>query len=797
MLPAWPASRRTRFEASSRPGMRILCLLALSGLTGCATVGVNRELIRTTPQKAFDQALIAYASGDLDRSQALLLTTLEENPLDLRATDLLRALLKEKGLVDSIERTAADPITEFTPSSPANLLQIICGRSPRLRAAVFKVIEGRARLREANVSVGPELSLLTRFYPPGVLARITQSVYGGWWERKARMHDAEAQILQALAEYGQIKETIHADALNAYLDAANAELQLASLARERRQLTVQDDIVSARLAKGHVLPAEALETRRDIGRATQEELAARELFATATAKLNALMDRPPGAAIKLNTNGVTWQPPPNPDQALAAALVNRFELQRAEAEVRMAEIRRDLAAHGDPSIDLVASYGASEEKTEGSFLKGFSIGAVTRFPLLIVPRKRAESDANSAFIQQLEMREREVRNEIGIEVVQAYHRWDTARAEYAEQQLDRDLVLEEQRIAAARETVGAAHDPLAVSRAEIAYLRTTRELTERQFGVQKALVSLGGAVGSAADEFGFVDPLADLAGTAPGMRAVWVWRPPFLDERTAGPPFLDWLAAQNMRTVFLFTSPAQLARDPEGYREFLTLASQQKVAVHALNGEADWVLPARQTSALRFATSVAQYNQQAPADARFAAVHLDVEPYTLPDWKDPEGQRELVFGYIELLDRMQERLGDLPLIVDIPAWFAKRAVENVALLTAISRRVDGVVLMAYGRSEAGRDRLVASAVSDLPAESLRFWIGLSADRRDLCPTPQLATLHASMIAIEEDLAGNQRFAGIAVHDYDRYRILQFSTPPGGVVTPAPACPPPSAPVPSG
>ena len=159
--------------------IRLLAAATVVFVSGCATVGVDIEDVQWSPERAFDRALVAYAVGELEKAQALTLRAFEENPLDARATDLMRAILKEKGLVEELEPARNHHLPTFDPATPQELVQLVSGRNAQLREAVFSIIESRARLREANVDVGPELSLLTRFYPPGILARLTQSLYGG------------------------------------------------------------------------------------------------------------------------------------------------------------------------------------------------------------------------------------------------------------------------------------------------------------------------------------------------------------------------------------------------------------------------------------------------------------------------------------------------------------------------------------------------------------------------------------------------------------------------------------------
>lgn len=756
-----------------------LWLLGLLLLVGaCGTVGVNRSEIRAPSAKAFDEALVEYAAGNLDQAQVSTLVAMEDNPLDTRATDLMRAILKEKGLIDEVRAAVDPPLPDFTPSSPAELVRVIDGRNPIIRQAVFGVIEARARLREANVDMGPEISVFTRFYPLGILARLTQSLYGGWWERKAKMHAAEAAIVEALAQYGQAQRDINRESLLAYLDAVAARERLTSLDREHDLLDEQQEQAIVLVRYGQKLPREPLLVRNEIGALQSEQAAAYQQLATAKARLNALMNRAPDAPIGIRAQGLLWQPADTLDGALTAAYVNRFEMDEAQAQTKIAEARQALSKLEDPDVDLVATYGESGRKSEGSFLKGFSIGAVTRFPLAIIPLKKARADEHDAIIRQFELREQQVHNEIAVEVVDAYHGWDTARSELRNERAGLALAKEDRRVAAAERKAEVADDPLALNRAEIDHIRAERAVLERSYDVQRSLVELSSTVGADVAQIKFVD--ADSPAhwngmfdgpSAPGTRALWVWRKDFLNSSEDMEFFVELLMVRKIGTVFLYVTESDLITKTQILSQFLELATRSNIEVQALNGEHKWLLNEQQVRAAEYVDQVIKFNAENPIEKRFSAVHLDVEPHTLPSWEQTEGKDRLLFSYIVLLDSLKAARTSIPLIVDVPAWFADREVDGIWLSDMVTRRADGVVYMAYGTKTARRNELIKRISGTAASGSTRFWIGVSADQRHLCPLPLGENFEVDLAELESSLNVVTEFAGVAIHDFDRYRDL--------------------------
>jgi len=761
-------ARTTRAHSAFRAGALAAAVVLLGA---CATVGVDTARIRPPAGDRFDQALLAFAGGRLDEADGLLARTLDANPADLRAHDLRRAIARERGDPAALDVHAAPT----APPAPAGLGQRVTGASPALRAAVFKVIEARARLREANVSVGPELAVTTRFYPLGILARMTQSLYGGWWERRARMHRAEAEILEALAEYGIARETVAGDAYTAAVDGLEAQAMLGALAAERAGLEQQHRLVNRLVARGHRVAAEEIRIREQLGEVAHAEQAARQQLAVATARLNGLMDAPLDAPVDFDAGALLWAGPASVEAALEQALRNRYEMQRADGAVDAARARRDLYASTFADVDLFASYGGSEERTESAFRKGFSLGAVTRVPLLVASLRAARHEADSALIRQLELREHEVRNEIGIEVVDAFHEWHKRRADYLRQEVAVAAAGEERRIANARQVMDVSDDPLAALRADLELVRARRALRALEFATQRSLVRLASAMGvtrgAAGGTHGRRIATGGAGGGAAGARALWVWRTPFLGDAAASAGFLQQLAEERIATLFMRVTPELLEARRAAVEAFLAAAATRGVTVQALGGEPDWIVARRHPAAVRFARAVAAYNAVVPPRARFSALHLDVEPHALGRWARAPDRAQLLFDYIVLLDAVREVGAGLPLVVDLPVWFAGFRIEGIPFVRAVSARVDGVAIMAYAR-DAPRIRRDVQAFSDRFGERHpRLWIGVSAEREHLCAPALAQTLERMLAEVEHDHLQASAFSGVAIHDYDRLRAL--------------------------
>ncbi|MGH9651320.1 MAG: hypothetical protein ACRD3I_12725, partial [Terriglobales bacterium] len=112
---------------------------------------------------------------------------------------------------------------------------------------------------------------------------------------------------------------------------------------------------------------------------------------------------------------------------------------------------------------------------------------------------------------------------------------------------------------------------------------------------------------------------------------------------------LAFTARKRIRTIFLSASTKRLQQAPEVYRRALRRAHAQGLTVQALNGEPEWTFPDRRSGAVAFLEALQQYNHESRPAERFDAIHLDVEPDSLPQWRTSKGE-ELAGHYVAFVD---------------------------------------------------------------------------------------------------------------------------------------------------
>ncbi|MBL7260639.1 hypothetical protein [Paractinoplanes lichenicola] len=270
-----------------------------------------------------------------------------------------------------------------------------------------------------------------------------------------------------------------------------------------------------------------------------------------------------------------------------------------------------------------------------------------------------------------------------------------------------------------------------------------------------------------------VSATAGIAGTAgtsrafvaapAGTRAMWLWGAYDSAEVVA------WAAAQNVTEIFAYV-PWSVATDGSlpRLRDLRSRADDAGIRLAALGGEPDWTTHPSDAVAWRDAVL---------ATNLFSAIHLDVEPYTLPAWQtNPAGTQA---AYLTLLDRM--RAGNpLPIEADVPFWYGEHKVNGKNFADEVLKRVDAITVMSYRDTATGANSMLAvsqdwlrrgatakkrvrlAAETDPLAECTHCTFAEEGSRKMLKTLTQLDTATRKSPA----------YAGVAIHRYGSWRVLR-------------------------
>ncbi|MFL1674019.1 SGNH/GDSL hydrolase family protein [Paenibacillus dendritiformis] len=267
------------------------------------------------------------------------------------------------------------------------------------------------------------------------------------------------------------------------------------------------------------------------------------------------------------------------------------------------------------------------------------------------------------------------------------------------------------------------------------------------------------------------------------QQATWVWQA----ERIVSDPeqLLSFAKNNQIDVMYLHIHPDV----PESaYRQFVRQAAKEGIEVHALAGDPTWALPDYRGRMMDFLHKIQHYNAQAAEDERFRGIHLDIEPYVLPQWE--EDANEIIHAWMDNLDLFLEagrKEGSLEFGVDIPVWFdgyAGTDPSDASLAESVMKRFDYTTLMAYRHELEGGNGILALIREEMAIGDrlgTKVLVGMNAkpmpgEEHTTFANQGAAAMNDALKQIGASLAGHSSYGGTAVHDYRYWNDLLAQQP---------------------
>ncbi|GAA1465894.1 hypothetical protein [Microbacterium thalassium] len=240
-------------------------------------------------------------------------------------------------------------------------------------------------------------------------------------------------------------------------------------------------------------------------------------------------------------------------------------------------------------------------------------------------------------------------------------------------------------------------------------------------------------------------------------RSAWLWTEA---SRPATPADLASFAARNMvRDAWVSVPWAGPTRATAAHVRAL---GGRGIRAACLGGDATWSTDA---------DAAAAWADRATASGMFTSVHLDIEPWALPEWTTHADV--LLTGLARTVSAVAAASRGLPVEVDLPGWVAR---THPAGFDQAVRAADRVTIMAFRDTAAAIADEADAAVAVAAGRARTFRVGV-----DTVPSPRPETTfhddgrdalarHTSAVALE--FARLPGFAGIAVHNLAAWRELR-------------------------
>jgi hypothetical protein len=173
--------------------------------------------------------------------------------------------------------------------------------------------------------------------------------------------------------------------------------------------------------------------------------------------------------------------------------------------------------------------------------------------------------------------------------------------------------------------------------------------------------------------------------------------------------------------------------------DVIALLSKNNIQIHLISANNDFVYPKNKDKLLE----AVKYNLSVPG---ISGIHLDIEPHTLPEWKE---KKDLLYKYyVEMIEAVSAQAGVTPISISIPLFY------ELEYLQKVNRHIDRFYLMAYEHPEV--EYIVRKTRDEVTLFQSKVTIALR--------TKDFESLHEMELFMEK-LSEAGGFSSFAVHDY--------------------------------
>lgn len=190
-------------------------------------------------------------------------------------------------------------------------------------------------------------------------------------------------------------------------------------------------------------------------------------------------------------------------------------------------------------------------------------------------------------------------------------------------------------------------------------------------------------------------------------RHTWYWESKELSDTVRVNEVLKFLKGQEVDVIYIQYSSNTTATD---YRNFIKKASSLGIEVHALLGSPSWYYEIAEV--MTRLERIKNYNAGSNPEEMFVGIHFDIEPHTLPEWKDPETQPTVIATWLDTMKQYHSYIKlnlNLQISVSVPLASKSIVFEDKPLYEHFLKYHDKIVVMSYRDFAEGSDSITYHA----------------------------------------------------------------------------------------
>lgn len=269
-------------------------------------------------------------------------------------------------------------------------------------------------------------------------------------------------------------------------------------------------------------------------------------------------------------------------------------------------------------------------------------------------------------------------------------------------------------------------------------------------------------------------PDADPILRDPIIRGTYIWEAHEVIQNSQ--EILDFANEKQLNWLYV---RLDLQQPFSSYSSFVKQAAAAGIEVHALGGTPTWALEENLPWIMRLVNYVKDYNRAVQGDERFHGIHVDIEPYVLPEWRtDPQQIISEWTSNIDVFVNELKKDSNLEASMDMAVWLDKYKVtgEDISLSKWMIDRMDHVSLMAFRDSAEGSNGIIDVTKEEIAfANELGKPIYISVEIKESHEGQHITFYEEGAAYMEEELAKVQEllkdssFRGTLVHAYIYWR----------------------------
>ncbi|MCA0971409.1 hypothetical protein LCM20_12460 [Halobacillus litoralis] len=266
------------------------------------------------------------------------------------------------------------------------------------------------------------------------------------------------------------------------------------------------------------------------------------------------------------------------------------------------------------------------------------------------------------------------------------------------------------------------------------------------------------------------------------VKATWIWDLESLDQNYD--KAVSFAEKQDVTLIYLHVSRSGL--DEKEVADFIKQANEADIQVYALGGDPNWAKEESNQSLEQFYSVIQSYNAQASKEKKFKGIHLDIEPYLLPEWK--KNRDDVITQWTTNVSFFQKKVESelgLPVSGDLPFWIYKIPMPDGKQYVSewMIDHLDSITVMAYRDFTSGNNgikRIASPLVEQAANESKSVVIAVNVLNTD---EGAHTTFHGNpphhmkneLNLLNRRFTGHPGYAGVAIHDYASWLEMEEQT----------------------